>query len=126
MLARGENVKDCYRCGGSGTTDNQIVSTLFLRMTVHSEPCYGTIARALPLVVDSAEMQAPGLCDIFAQVDALCVRNGRTGWSGVHHLHGRCIGCAAGGHTHVGLDAYLRGVNIWTGWRPMASCCATS
>jgi hypothetical protein len=96
ILVRGANVKDCDRCGCSGTTDNQTVSTLFLRMIAHSEPCYGTIAPALPLVLGSAEMQVPDLRDIRAQTAAFSVRKRRVGWSGVHHLPGRCAGRAAG------------------------------
>jgi hypothetical protein len=86
--------------GGSRTTDRQTASTLFWRRTVHSEPCYGTITRALSLVMGSAEMQAPGLRNILGQAAALSVRNGRTGWSGVHHLRGRCTRCATG-DTHM-------------------------
>jgi hypothetical protein len=79
MLARGQNVKNGDACGCWGTTDRQRVSTLFLLRTVHSEPCYGTIAPALPVVMGNAELQVPGRGDIFAQAAALSVRDGRTG-----------------------------------------------
>src|SRR4029450_4595249 len=96
MPARGENVKDCDRCGCLGTTDNQTVSTLFLQMIAHSEPCYGTIAPALPLAPGSSEMQVPALRDIRAQTAAFGVRKRRVGWSGIHYLRGRCARRAAG------------------------------
>jgi hypothetical protein len=96
MLACRENVKDRYSCACSGTTDRKATSTVFLRMTVHCGPCCGTIARALPLVIGSAEVWVSGRRNMLAQAAACSVKKGRVGWSSVHHLRRIMCGRVAG------------------------------